>query len=63
MKNKKDKKPKVHPDLKDFDIKINSFGELESSHSIEQINDFLNKEVLDKKLKNRSDLDVRREEE
>ncbi len=61
MKNKdKDKKPKVHSDLKGFDIKINSSGEIESTFTIDQINDFLNKEVVDKKLKDREDLEVKR---
>jgi hypothetical protein len=45
--------PKVHPDLKGFDIKVNEFGEIESTFSIEKINLFLNKKVVDKKLKDR----------
>ena len=54
-KNKKGQKsiPKVHPDLEGFDIKVNEFGEIESTLSIEEINLFLNKKVVDKKLKNR----------
>ena len=60
MSKKKEKKPKVHPDLEGFDIKINSSGEIESSHTIDQLNDFLNKAVVDKKLKDREDLDVKR---
>jgi len=54
-KNKKAQKsiPKVHPDLEGFDIKVNEFGEIESTLSIEEINLFLNKKVVDKKLKNR----------
>ncbi|MGB0524246.1 MAG: hypothetical protein ACPGJS_14855 [Flammeovirgaceae bacterium] len=62
-KNPDKKKPKVHPDLEGFDIKINSFGEITSSHSVEELNKFLNKNVVDKKLKDRDDLDVKREEE
>lgn len=54
-KNKKahESMPKVHPDLEGFDIKVNEFGEIESTLSIEKINFFLNKKVVDKKLKDR----------
>ncbi len=48
-----DEKPKVHPELEGFDVKINSFGEIISTHDIEKINEFLNKNVVDKKLKDR----------
>ena len=60
-KKTEEKKPKVHADLEGFDIKINSFGEISSSHSIEDLNKFLNKNVVDKKLKDREDLDVKRD--
>lgn len=63
MSKKKDKKPRVHPDLEGFDIKVNSSGEIESTYTIDQINEFLNKKVVDKKLKDREDLDVKRDEE
>ncbi|MDH5396683.1 MAG: hypothetical protein OEX02_00945 [Cyclobacteriaceae bacterium] len=56
-KNKKDKKPHVHPDLEGFNIEIDSFGELKSNINIEKINEFLNKTVTDKKLKERKDYD------
>ena len=46
-------KPRVHKDLDGFDIKINSFGEIQMSYDIEKINQFLNKTVDDKKLRNR----------
>ena len=62
-KSNEKKKPKVHPDLEGFDIKVNSFGEISSSHSIEELNKFLNKNVVDKKLKDREDLDVKRDDE
>ncbi|MDW7692275.1 hypothetical protein R9C00_13960 [Flammeovirgaceae bacterium SG7u.111] len=52
--NKKDSdKPKVHNDLNGFDIKINEFGEIESTFPIDKLNQFLNKKVVDKKLKDR----------
>ncbi len=44
-------KPRVHKDLDGFDIKINSFGEINSSIDIDRINQFLNKHVDDKKLR------------
>ncbi|MGK7391529.1 MAG: hypothetical protein ACNS60_14335 [Candidatus Cyclobacteriaceae bacterium M2_1C_046] len=57
--NKKDKKqdPKVNPDLKGFQIKIDPFGEIKSSYDIDKINEFLNKNVEDKKLQEREDYD------
>jgi len=55
-KKKKEADPKVHEDLKGFKMEINSFGEISSSLSIDKINEFLNKNVEDKKLKDRDDL-------
>ncbi|BDS13501.1 hypothetical protein [Aureispira anguillae] len=52
-KNKKD--PKTHDELKGFDIKINEFGEIVSSYSVEKLNGFLNENVEDKKLKEREE--------
>ena len=51
----KEDKPKVHKDLEGFDIKINTFGEIQMSYDIEKINSFLNKNVEDKKLKDLDD--------
>ena len=51
-KKKEDKKPTVHKDLKGMNIEINSFGEIVSNIDIDKINDFLNKNVGDKKLNN-----------
>ncbi|WP_400192728.1 hypothetical protein [Hymenobacter sp. B81] len=48
-----DKKPRVHKELEGFEIKVNPLGEITSSYSIEQINEFLNRHVRDKKLVNR----------
>ncbi len=47
--------PKVNPDLEGFDIKIDTFGRIESNYNIEKINKFLDKNVKDKKLINRND--------
>ncbi|MCU0390031.1 MAG: hypothetical protein MUE81_02850 [Thermoflexibacter sp.] len=44
---------KAHPLLKGFYVRINAFGEIERSHSIDEINQFLNQNVVDSKLKHR----------
>ncbi len=49
-KNKKGK-PEVHDELKGFDIKINEFGEITSNFEVDQLNEFLDDNVEDKKLK------------
>jgi hypothetical protein len=54
-KKKKEEEPRVHEELKGFKMEINSFGEISSSFSIDKINEFLNKNVEDKKLKDRDD--------
>ncbi len=46
--NKPDKKNSEN--LKGFDIKVNEFGEIITSHKIDQINEFLDENVKDKKL-------------
>lgn len=56
-KPKKEETPKVHKYLEGFKMNINSFGEISSSFSIDKLNEFLNKNVEDKKLKDREDLD------
>ena len=45
--------PGVHKDLEGFDIKVNEFGEITSNLDVEKVNQFLNKNVEDKKLKDR----------
>lgn len=52
-KKKKEEHPRVNSDLKGFDIKINTFGEIQSSLKIDELNEFLNKNLSDKKLKNK----------
>lgn len=54
---KKKKKPRVHKDLQGFEVSINQFGELSSNMNIEKINEFLDKNVDDKKLAERDDYD------
>ena len=52
---KKEELPQVHKDLEGFDISINTFGEINRSIDIEKINAFLNKNMDDKKLRNRNE--------
>jgi hypothetical protein len=54
----KKKKPRVHKDLQGFEVSINQFGELNSNMNIEKINEFLNKNVDDKKLAERDDYEA-----
>jgi hypothetical protein len=49
----KKKKPRVHKDLQGFEVSINQFGELSSNMNIEKINEFLDRNVDDKKLAER----------
>ncbi len=56
-KKEKESNPKVNKDLEGFDIKIDSFGEIKSTFDIDKINEFLNKNVEDKKLQEREDYD------
>lgn len=62
-KKKKEEDPKVHEELKGFKMEINSFGEISSSFSIDKLNEFLNKNVEDKKLKDREGMKSEDEKE
>lgn len=55
MPKKKPKKgkPEVHEDLKGFDIRINEFGEIITNFEVDKVNEFLNENVDDKKLRDR----------
>lgn len=53
--NKEKKNPRVNKELEGFDIRIDSFGEIKSSFDIDKINEFLNRNVEDKKLLERED--------
>lgn len=53
-KSKKDKEPSVHKDLDGFDIQINEFGEIVTKFNVDKINEFLDENVEDKKLKKKS---------
>ena len=55
--------PEVHEDLKGFDIRINEFGEIISNYKVEDLNEFLNENVDDKKLRERQSASEKEEEE
>lgn len=57
--DKKKESPKVHPELEGFDISINSLGEVITHYDLDKINTFLNKNVDDKKLRDRDDIEGR----
>jgi len=44
-------KPKVHEELDGFEIKVNQFGEINTNLNVDKLNEFLNENVEDKKLK------------
>ena len=50
-----DDTPKVHNEIKGYDIKINEFGQITSSFNVDDINKFLDENVEDKKLKEKHD--------
>lgn len=62
-KKKKKNKSEAAEELEGFDIKINEFGEIISSKQVDELNEFLNENVEDKKLKNRKSTDDEEEEE
>ena len=50
MLDKKDKKTDSNESLDQFNIEINEFGQIITNTKIEEINEFLNDNVEDKKL-------------
>ena len=48
----KEGRPSFHEGLRGFDIRVNSFGEMESTFEIDKLNTFLNEKVGNKKLDN-----------
>ncbi len=54
----KQETPKVNPELEGFDIKIDTFGEIQTNYDVDKINKFLNRHVDDKKLRDRDDIDA-----
>ena len=53
----KKEKARVHKDLDGLELNVDSFGQISSNMPIDKLNKFLNKNVEDKKLKDREDLD------
>lgn len=49
-------KPRVNKELEGLDIRINEFGQIETNYDVDKINQFLNREVDDKKLRDRDDI-------
>ena len=45
--------PKVNAELQGFDIGIDRFGTVQSSLPVDQLNQFLNRELKDRKLEER----------
>jgi len=48
-------KPEMHPELEGFELSINEFGEIKTNMDLSKINEFLNRNVEDKKFKERED--------
>jgi hypothetical protein len=48
-------KPKVSKELEGLNIKVDTFGEIKTNYDIDKINEFLNKNLDDKKLRDRDD--------
>lgn len=46
-------KPEVNEKLKGLDIKINKLGAIDLNYDIDELNKFLNENVVDKKLKDK----------
>ncbi len=42
--------PDVHPALHGFNVRLNHFGQVDMTISIDELNDFLDREVADPKL-------------
>lgn len=67
-KKKNKNKPRIHDDLRGFNIRIDEFGQVKTTMSQEQLNQFLNEKVEDKKFSPRvrkqlKDLYISKEEE
>ena len=66
MARKPDKKkdaPRVNAELEGFELQVDSFGEIRSNLSVDKINEFLNRNVDDKKLRDRNNLSEEEKEE
>ena len=57
---KKVEEARVNPELKGLDIRVNEFGEIEANIAIERLNDFLDQNVIDKKLEEKREKEVKK---
>lgn len=55
MSSKKKDKAEVHKDIKGLELTIDEFGEIKMNKSQDELNNFLDKHVEDKKLNNTSE--------
>lgn len=53
-KNPDKKDPQLDEELQGFDIHINEFGEIVTNRPVDDLNEFLDDNVQDKKLKERN---------
>lgn len=59
-KHKKEEESKVNPELKGLDIRVNELGEIEANISIEKLNDFLDRNVKDRKLEEKKEKEIQK---
>ena len=59
-KHKKEEESKVNPELKGLDIRVNELGEIEANISIEKLNDFLDRNVKDRKLEEKKEKETQK---
>jgi hypothetical protein len=52
-KTGKKKKSEVHKDLEGFTVRVNEFGQIVTTMKVEELNEFLDQNVPDKKLEGR----------
>lgn len=55
MSKKKPTDKPIHNGLEELNVRVNEFGEIKCNLTVDKINDFLNKNVEDKKLKERDE--------
>ncbi|MBK6946955.1 MAG: hypothetical protein IPH16_01750 [Haliscomenobacter sp.] len=60
---KRSKKDRIHQEFEGLEMKINELGEIQSSFHLDQINQFLNTHLNDKKLNPEKDTQSEGEEE
>ena len=59
-KLKREEESKVNPELKGLDIRVNELGEIEANISIEKLNDFLDRNVKDRKLEEKKEKEIQK---